>query len=332
MNALIRNSTLNFNRRLDGYAALGHRSEKGEDREGHEWQDFSGQSGEKVIMSSLSLRRDRAMRRQIFLKTYKLTPMESSSRNTMSQRVKKLIVRMKTVFLSVLAAARVRSLRSCNCSFILITAALAAFLYFYLEPKAPRYNVTDFHVQEFKTQPDLSLYTEFVVSVKADNPNKKLGFNYGKDSSIVVSYTDSPLCSGQFPAFYQGPSNVTMLNVVLKGKSTFGSGLQQALMENRNSGRVPLLIKVKVPVTMVLEDFHFRKIDVVVNCSLVVSNLTPGNKEEGEEEEEMEEEERHLGLIIFVLESLRAELLPYHYSLQWKNVRYRNICLEFDLY
>ncbi|KAK6919033.1 Late embryogenesis abundant protein, LEA_2 subgroup [Dillenia turbinata] len=171
---------------------------------------------------------------------------------------------------------------SCCCcfifSFILITAALSAFFYFYFEPKAPRYNVTNFNVLEFKTQPDLSLYTEFVVSLMADNPNKNIGFIYGKDSSIVVSYSDSTLCSGQLPAFHQGPSNVTMMDVILKGKSTFGSGLQQALMENRNSGRVPLHVEVKVPVIMVVADFQSKQIDVVVNCSLIVSNLTPGKK------------------------------------------------------
>lgn len=37
------------------------------------------------------------------------------------------------------------------------------------------------------------------------------------------------------------------MQIDLKGKSEFGSGLQEALTENKKSGRVPLLVAVKAP-------------------------------------------------------------------------------------
>ncbi|KAG6657940.1 hypothetical protein CIPAW_04G124500 [Carya illinoinensis] len=112
------------------------------------------------------------------------------------------------------------------------------------KPKVPSYAVEDFNVHAFNFQSDMSLFTEFVVTIKADNPNENIGFVYGKNSLILVSYSDSDLCSGKLPAFYQPKKNVTEMSISLQGTSPFGSGLQEALMENRHTGRIPLLVRV----------------------------------------------------------------------------------------
>lgn len=116
------------------------------------------------------------------------------------------------------------------------------------------------------------------MTVKAENPNEHIGFIYGKSSQIIVSYSDSTLCAGKLTAFYQPRKNTSMINVVLKGNSPFGSGLQQALMENRHTGRIPLLVLVKVPINVVLGNIPLRDVDVYVNCSLVIDNLSPNKK------------------------------------------------------
>ncbi|KAJ6693305.1 hypothetical protein OIU85_004108 [Salix viminalis] len=120
-----------------------------------------------------------------------------------------------------------------------------AFIYIALNPKMPEYNVASFDVNAFNMAPDFSLYTEFAVTVKANNPNTDISFIYGKDSSVVVAYSDSTLCSGKLPAFHQPGVNTTLIQVVLTGKSEFGSGLQEALMDNRETGKIPLLVMVK---------------------------------------------------------------------------------------
>ncbi|KAJ6744985.1 HIN1-LIKE PROTEIN [Salix purpurea] len=110
----------------------------------------------------------------------------------------------------------------CLCFFIVVIIVLAsvlAVLYVTLNPKMPQYNVESFEVNAFTMDPDFSLYTEFVVVVKSNNPNKDIAFTYGKDSSVVVAYSDSTLCSGKLPAFHQPFQNTTMIPVVLTGKS-----------------------------------------------------------------------------------------------------------------
>lgn len=93
-----------------------------------------------------------------------------------------------------------------------------------------------------------------------------------------VMYSGTNLCAGKFPGFKQPEKNVTVIKMVLKGNNEFGSGLQAALMENRHSGKIPLLVKVKVPVKVEVGILKLRKVNVFVNCSLVLDNLQPDKK------------------------------------------------------
>ncbi|XP_065873837.1 NDR1/HIN1-like protein 6 [Euphorbia lathyris] len=166
----------------------------------------------------------------------------------------------------------------CFCFWLLLIIFLAAavvILYTVLQPEIPCYNVDRFDVNAFNVEPDFSLYAEFVVTVQSDNPNLHIAINYGKSSSVVVMYKDSVLCTGKIPAFRQPQKNVTNISIVLKGKSEFGNGLQEALMQNKHTGQVPLLVKVRAPVSLVVQDLPLRQVTVLLNCSLVVDNLAP---------------------------------------------------------
>lgn len=114
--------------------------------------------------------------------------------------------------------------------------------------------VKTFNIQ----QSDLSLYTEFSVSVKADNPNHLIGFIYGKESFVASLYTGKTLCSGKFPTFHQPENNITMMNILMKGKNEFGSSLQERLFQNQKKGKIPLLIMVKAFVSVVIAGFPLR--------------------------------------------------------------------------
>lgn len=169
----------------------------------------------------------------------------------------------------------------CYCFlFFLIFAlfGLGYFLYYYYNPQIPSYKVSNFSVHAFNVKSDFSLYTEFIVIVKADNPNENIDFIYGRDSYVSVMYSESELCAGKIPNFRQPAKNVTDISILLSGNSEFGSGLQEALMQNRHSGRIPLLVEVKVPVTVVIGSLSLKKVNVFVNCSLVVDNLSPNKK------------------------------------------------------
>ncbi|KAK2979393.1 hypothetical protein RJ640_000199 [Escallonia rubra] len=162
---------------------------------------------------------------------------------------------------------------------IILLAGFAFFFYIVYKPQAPTYKVEGLEIKAFQAQlADFSINTEFVVSVKADNPNNAIGVIYGHDSSVVVLYKETTFCSGKLPAFYQGHKNTTVMKLDLKGKSEFGSGLQEALTQNQNSGRVPILVKVSASVAVVLFQIPLRKIVVYVNCSLVLDSLSPNKK------------------------------------------------------
>lgn len=161
---------------------------------------------------------------------------------------------------------------------IILSAALLFCFYTFYNPKVPSYEVQVIDVKAFDVQHDFSLKTEFLLTIKAYNPNKALGFIYGDNNYLNVMYNDTNLCSGKLPAFHQGTENTTMMQVMLSGKTPFGSGLQEVMMENKHNRRIPLLVKVKVPVRIVVFDIPLRQFQVFVNCSLVVDNLSPKQK------------------------------------------------------
>lgn len=161
---------------------------------------------------------------------------------------------------------------------LLLVIILAACAFYFLvinRPRIPNYKIESLDVGAFDAQMDFSLFAEFIVTVRAENPNTQIAFVYGDDSSVVVDFQDSILCSGKLPAFYQGYENTTIMKVSLTGKSTFGSGLQGALMESRHAGRIPLLVTVKVPVVVEIARIQLQQFYVLVNCTLVVDKLTP---------------------------------------------------------
>lgn len=167
----------------------------------------------------------------------------------------------------------------CCCCFILLLILIHIFIIFYLyhvyDPKVPTYKVEGINVKAFDINPDSSLNTEFQVTIRAENPNKNIGFIYGSDNWVSVDYSDANLCAGKLPSFQQGHENTTIIEVDLKGKSEFGSGLQRAFAENQNSHRIPLLVKLEVPVGVVLGEVPLKEFKVFVNCSMVMDSLSP---------------------------------------------------------
>ncbi|KAG8364681.1 hypothetical protein BUALT_Bualt18G0023800 [Buddleja alternifolia] len=170
----------------------------------------------------------------------------------------------------------------CFCCFIccllvllMILGILLAYLYMIYDPKIPTYKVEGMEVKALDIQPDFSVNSELLITVKAENPNKKIGFIYGTDSSVMVSYSDTTLCSGNLPSFHQEHRNTTLIQVNLKGKANLGQGLQQTLMENQKDKKIPLAVHVKVPVRIQLGSLRLKELTVVVTCSLVVDNVLP---------------------------------------------------------
>ena len=164
--------------------------------------------------------------------------------------------------------------RSCFCKCVcwtigllvllfLILAATAGILYLVFKPKLPNYSVDNLRISDLRLNFDMTLYARFDVKISANNPNKKIGIYYEEGGRLSVWYTNTQLCEGLLPKFYQGHQNKTVLDLSLTGQAESGSTLMAALQEQQQTGRVPLDLKVHAPVAIKLGRLKLRKIRVL---------------------------------------------------------------------
>lgn len=158
-----------------------------------------------------------------------------------------------------------------------ILAATAGILYLVFKPKLPNYSVDTLRIIDLRLNFDMSLYAKFDVRITANNPNKKIGIYYEKGGKLSVWYTDTRLCEGSLPQFYQGHRNKTVLNVSLTGQVQSGSTLMAALQQQQQTGRIPLDLNIHAPIAIKLGSLKLRKVKVLGQCQLVVDSLSANN-------------------------------------------------------
>jgi len=177
----------------------------------------------------------------------------------------------------------------CLCWFIGIIFILIALLgiatgifYLVFRPKAPNYTIENITIRGINiTSPSSTtgISPEFDVTVKADNPNDKIGISYEKDSSAEIFYKDTRLCNGILPSFYQPSNNVTMFKTMLKGNGVkMSSEDQRTLVKAQTKQEVPLMVKLRAPVKIKVGSVKTWKITVKVDCDLMVDKLTANAK------------------------------------------------------
>ncbi|XP_050219210.1 NDR1/HIN1-like protein 6 [Mercurialis annua] len=178
-----------------------------------------------------------------------------------------------------------KTARSCLCKclcwtislillILVIIAAIAGILYLVFQPKIPKYSVDSLRISDLRLNYDMTLYAKFDVKITANNPNKKIGIYYEKGGKLSVWYTDTLLCAGTIPKFYQGHRNITKLDVSLSGQRQYGSTLMSALQEQQQTGRIPLDLKVSAPIAVKLGRLKLKKVKILGDCLLVVDSLT----------------------------------------------------------
>ncbi|KAJ7975486.1 Late embryogenesis abundant protein [Quillaja saponaria] len=160
---------------------------------------------------------------------------------------------------------------------LIILGATAGILYLVFKPKLPNYSVDSLRISDLRLNLDMTLYAKFDVKITANNPNKKIGIYYEKGSRLSVWYTETKLCEGSLPKFYQDHQNKTVLNVSLTGQAQSGSTLMKALQEQQQTGRVPLDLKVDAPIAIKLGSLKLRKVKILGDCLLVVDSLSANN-------------------------------------------------------
>lgn len=180
-----------------------------------------------------------------------------------------------------------RHSRCCRCCcwfigiiFILIVllGIAAGVLYLVFRPKAPDYSIESIAIRGMNlTSPSstTAMSPELDVTVRAENPNGKIGIRYETDSSAEIFFKDVRLCNGALPAFYQPSNNVTVFKTALRGSEIeLRSADRTALVKAQAKREVPLTVKLRAPVKIKVGSVETWKITVKVDCDVSVDKLT----------------------------------------------------------
>lgn len=166
---------------------------------------------------------------------------------------------------------------------VLVIAAIALFLFIYFDPKFPIYKFESLDVKEFGFKPNSNINTDLILTVKADNPNKKIAFMYDEGSSINVTYSGTRICSGKIPSFEHRVRNVTMLHIELTGKEQLPKGLYDSLQNDEKRGKIPFNVLARVPFKPIFGGSKLKQYTVLLNASISVSDLKLGKKSQIEQ-------------------------------------------------
>ncbi|KAI3984236.1 hypothetical protein MKX01_011190 [Papaver californicum] len=168
---------------------------------------------------------------------------------------------------------------------ILLTVSAAVAFYFIYKPKQPNYSVENMSIKGFdftrvsSSQSDLTVSPVFDVTVRAENPNSRIGIYYEKGSNVSVSHTGTDLCSGVLPNFYQPRNNVTVFETVLKTPSLkLSKVLLDELYDQQKKGQVPLGVDIKVPARVKVGSIRTWLFTVRVHCDVIVDKLAADSK------------------------------------------------------
>lgn len=159
---------------------------------------------------------------------------------------------------------------------IVLTAIAAGILYLVFRPESPNYSVENLSINGLNlSSSSQAISPEFDVTVRAENPNDKIGIYYEKGSSVKVYYSGINLCNGVLPAFYQPSNNVTIFQTALTGPGVVLSSTDyQTLMNQQREGKVPFKLKLRVPVKLKVGSVKSWTITVKVSCDITVNGLT----------------------------------------------------------
>ncbi|KAG6397892.1 hypothetical protein SASPL_139342 [Salvia splendens] len=172
---------------------------------------------------------------------------------------------------------RSRRRRCCLLLFLLIIAAAvsAAAIYLVLLSLSPSYTVTKIAVRGLNLTSAAPISPEFDVTVRAENPNHKIGIYYLKESSVKVYCDGEMLGYGVLPDFYQPRKNVTVVRATAGSFAVLLGGAVKTELSNAQScGRVPLVLTVEAPVKFKVGFVKTREITAKAKCDVVLDKLS----------------------------------------------------------
>ncbi|RLN22162.1 protein YLS9 isoform X1 [Panicum miliaceum] len=187
--------------------------------------------------------------------------------------------------------SRCSCVRVCTCllaatlAIAFLLAAAAGVMYLVFRPRRPSYAVQALAVSGLAGVGNASAAPAafspgFDATVRADNPNGKIGVHYeGGRSRVSVSYDGVPLADGACPALYQGPRNVTVFVAKAKGSGIrFSQGVRGQMAAAERLRSVPFDVDVEVPVRLQLGGVKTWAVPARARCTVAVDRLAADAK------------------------------------------------------
>ncbi|XP_062207211.1 NDR1/HIN1-like protein 13 [Phragmites australis] len=186
--------------------------------------------------------------------------------------------------------SRCSCFRVCTCllaallALAVLLAALGGVMYLVFKPKRPAYSVQALAVSGLGGIGNAStpgaFSPAFDATVRADNPNGKIGVHYeGEKSHVSVSYDGVTLADGAWPSFYQVPRNVTVFVAKAKGSGIrFSQSVRGQMAAAERLRSVPFDLAVEVPVRLQLGKLKTWAVPVRVRCTVAVDRLAADAK------------------------------------------------------
>ncbi|CAN8252504.1 unnamed protein product [Cochlearia groenlandica] len=172
--------------------------------------------------------------------------------------------------------------RRCVCYFlaallvlVVLAALVAGILFLVYRPQKPYFAVIGFSVAGLNLTSSSPISPVIETKVRFQNGNGGLGLIYKKGAAAEVFYGEIKLGDGEFTAFEQPASNVTVMETELKGsRLQITSSLRKELTESQKKGKVPFEIKIKAPVKFKIDAVTTWTMTVRVDCKITVDKLT----------------------------------------------------------
>lgn len=163
--------------------------------------------------------------------------------------------------------------------FTILAAISVAVFYLVFLPESPKYSVDNLSIKGINLTSPSTISPKINATIRAHNPNNKIGIYYRKGSSVSISYSGINLCEGVLPTFYQPSNNVTMLKMALTGPEIkLNATDRKALISAQSQGKVHLKLKLRTAVKIKVGAVKTLEITVKVNCDVVVDKLTTNAK------------------------------------------------------
>lgn len=172
--------------------------------------------------------------------------------------------------------------------FVILMGAAFLILFVVLQPKMPVYNIQNVRISSLnvtsragnpvqnatKLLHNPVLNTDIAFTIKAQNPNGRIGLHY-KEVSVYVSYQGTDFAQSHIAPFYQGHNTTT--DVVADMKATnaplsdsAGQSLQAAIDKND----VPLFARINVKGAVQIGSWTLPSVTVHVWCDVRASPPT----------------------------------------------------------